>query len=311
MIEWGVSMLKFGIIGLGDIALKAYLPIYSSTENVEFHLYTRNQEKLANIGERYRFEQLHQTMESLLNSGIKAAFVHTATESHEEIVHQLLTHNIHVYIDKPISYEYQTSKRLVELADHKNLILMTGFNRRYAPAYQMLKELDEPNMIIMQKNRKSLPDSIRTFVLDDFIHVVDTVRYLLPNPIKDITINGKKKSNLLYHVVVQFISEGTTALAIMNRDSGTTEEILEVMNSFEKGTVYNVADLTIKKDRNETNVGTNDWETTLYKRGFQQIVKDFIEAVASGKSPKISNQDGLLTHEICEQIVWELESINE
>jgi virulence factor len=310
-LDWGASMLKFGIIGLGDIALKAYLPIYSSTEKVEFHLYTRNQEKLASIGGRYRFEQLHQTMESMIDSGIKAAFVHTATESHEEIIYQLLTHDIHVYVDKPISYDYQTSKKLIELADQKNLILMTGFNRRYAPAYQMLKELDEPNMIIMQKNRKALPDSIRTFVLDDFIHVVDTVRYHLPNPIKEITINGKKKDNLLYHVVVQFISEGTTALAIMNRDSGTNEEILEVMNSLEKRTVYNVAELTVKKNRNETNVGTSDWESTLYKRGFQQIVDDFIDAVSAGKAPKITNQDGLLTHEICEQIVWELESINE
>jgi virulence factor len=300
-------MLRIGIIGLGDIAQKAYLPVFSSREKVEFHLFTRNQEKLSEIGRKYRFHHLHPSMESLIDSGIKAAFVHTATDAHEKIVQQLLDHDIHVYVDKPITYSFEASKKLVDLADSKNLILMSGFNRRYAPSYKKLKELSEPNMIIMQKNRKSLPDSIRTFVFDDFIHVIDTVRYLFPYRIEEIIINGRKKDNLLYHVVVQFVADGATAVAIMNRDSGINEEKLEVMTTGGTRTVVNVAELTIKEDRLETKVGISDWEPTLFKRGFEQIIDDFISAVESDSAPGISNQDGLLTHEICEQIVMELE----
>ncbi|WP_231597503.1 Gfo/Idh/MocA family protein [Bacillus sp. SA1-12] len=145
--------MKIGVIGLGDIALKAYLPVISGIENIEFHLYTRNEAKLAQVAQKYRFQKIHQNLYSLINSGIKGAFVHTATESHYEIVKQLLLNNIHVYVDKPLSFHYEQSQELVQLAEKKELKLMVGFNRRYAPSYQKLKELADPNMIIMQKNR--------------------------------------------------------------------------------------------------------------------------------------------------------------
>lgn len=42
-------MLKIGVIGLGDIAQKAYLPVFAEKEDMEFHLYTRNHDKLKNL----------------------------------------------------------------------------------------------------------------------------------------------------------------------------------------------------------------------------------------------------------------------
>lgn len=299
-------MLKVGVIGLGDIAQKAYIPVYSSIKDIEFHFYTRNQEKLASIGRQYRFEHLHQSLEALINSGITAAFVHSSTASHEKIVEELLNQNIHVFVDKPITDNYSGAKRLVEMAERKNLILMTGFNRRYATSYTKLKEVAEPNMAIVQKNRKSLPGEIRTFIYDDFIHVVDTMRYLFPHPIEQLIVNGRMEQDTLYHVVVQFISNRATAIGIMNRDNGTNEEIAQVMGPYEKRTVYNVSKLVISKDREEIEVRSGDWEPTLLKRGFEQMVGDFIHAVRTKSKPQISAIDALETHEICEKIITEL-----
>ncbi|MFJ7727402.1 Gfo/Idh/MocA family protein [Neobacillus sp. NPDC097160] len=300
-------MLKLGIIGLGDIAQKAYLPVYSKIKDVEFHFYTRDQEKLQAICSQYRFENLHSSLESLLDSGIKGAFIHSSTASHEEIVHELLKHNIHVFVDKPITDHYKGAKILVELAEKKGLILMTGFNRRFAPLYTQLKKVAEPNMVVVQKNRKGLPGEPRTFIFDDFIHVVDTMRYLFPHPIKNLIVNGKMKGNQLYHVVVQFISNcGETAIGIMNRDNGTNEEIAEVMGPLEKRTVYNVSKLMISKDMETIEVRGSDWEPTLFKRGFEQMVTDFIDAVRANAKPRYSALDALETHEICEKIIEEL-----
>lgn len=302
----GYSMLKIGVIGLGDIAQKAYLPVYSGMKDVEFHFYTRNQEKLKEIGKKYRFLNLHSNIESLLNSGISGAFVHSSTSSHEEIVDELLKHNIHVFVDKPITDNYQGAKRLVELAEQNGLILMTGFNRRYATSYAKLKEVTSPNMVIVQKNRKGLPGEPRTFIFDDFIHVVDTMRYLFPYPIEEMIVNGRMIDDTLYHVVVQFISSGKTCIGIMNRDNGTTEEIAEVMGPLEKRTVYNVSKLVISKDMENSEVRSNDWESTLLKRGFEQMVGDFVESVRTNAKPGISSWDALVTHEICEKIITKL-----
>ena len=167
---------------MGDIARKAYLPILSSMD-LELHLYTRDQEKLKRIGRQYRFKNMHENMQSILISGIEAAFVHTATDSHEEIIEQLLLHNIHVYVDKPITYDYESSKRLAVLAESRNLILMVGFNRRYAPSYREIKQLKDTNMVILQKNRRLLPAEVRPFIFDDFIHVIDTLGYIFSYPV--------------------------------------------------------------------------------------------------------------------------------
>jgi len=300
-------VLKLGVIGLGDIAQKAYLPVYSKIKDIEYHFFTRNQSKLQSIGSQYRFENLHTSLESLLDSGIKGAFIHSSTSSHEEIVHELLKHNIHVFVDKPITDNYKGAKRLVELAEEKGLILMTGFNRRYAPSYTKLKEVAEPNMVIVQKNRKGLPGEPRTFIYDDFIHVVDTMRYLFPHPIEELIVRGRMEGDILYHVVVQFISSGAAAIGIMNRDNGTNEEIAEVMGPVEKRTVYNVSKLVISKDMEMTEVRGSDWEPTLFKRGFEQMVSDFADAVRTNGKPKFSALDALATHEICEKIILSLE----
>ncbi|AYB33898.1 Gfo/Idh/MocA family protein [Chryseolinea soli] len=299
-------MLKIGIVGLGDIALKAYLPVIS-TRDVEVHLCTRNEAQLKKIGAQYRFNHLHRTVESLIQSGVTGVFVHTATASHEAIVEQLLFNNIHVYVDKPLTYHYASAEKLTGLATKNNLQLHVGFNRRFAPAYQYAGALPSANLMVLQKNRSYLPGEVRTFIFDDFIHVVDTLLYLFPHPIEKMIVNGKKKDGLLNHVVVQFIAaDGTTAIGIMNRDSGTVEERLEVASPDEKRVVVNLTDVTVYRDRNETHIVRDDWEPTLRKRGFDQVVDHFLQALKSGSSHPISTPDFLFTHKICEQIVEQL-----
>ena len=299
-------MLKIGIIGLGDIAQKAYLPVLCS-KDLEIHLFTRNQERLVQIGRQYRITNIHTSLDSILKSGISGAFVHTATESHLNIIQTLLMHDIHVYVDKPISYDYASSKEMIDLAISRSLNLMVGFNRRYAPAYQELKQLVNPNMIILQKNRHSLPGDIRTFVFDDFIHVIDTMRYLFTLPVKEILVRGMKREGLLIHVIIQLIAEnGSTAIGIMNRDSGTLEEKIEVFSSEEKKTVINMTDLSTMRQKVKTLAGVSNWESTLSKRGFENIIQDFLYTLESGNKPQFSMEDALMTHEMCEKVVNQL-----
>jgi virulence factor len=301
-------MLKVGIIGLGDIAQKAYLPVISSRADVEVHLFSKNTGKLTDLGRQYRFTHQYSDWDAFLGSGLDGAMVHAATEAHYEVVEQLLQHRIPVFIDKPITLHYAASKELVELAQQNNVLLHVGFNRRYAPVYQKLKELSDPTMIIMQKNRQALPDTVRRFVVEDFIHVVDTLRYLFPYPIEDILVHGKKQGDMLYHLVVQLVSSQGIAIGIMNRDTGTTEEKVEVMNAAEKRIAYQVADLEMITGKNITRIGSNDWEPTLQKRGFEAMVDDFLNFLRTATPPLITAPDALRTHEICEIIVEKLKN---
>jgi virulence factor len=301
-------VLQIGIIGLGDIANKAYLPVVSK-HKVEVHLFTRSEATLKEVSDVYRFTNLHQSLDSLIKSGIRGAFVHTPTDSHNEIVEELLQNNIHVYVDKPITYDYSTSARLLNLAHRKNLTLMVGFNRRYAPPYLKAKELPDPNMVVIQKNRNAQPGNIRTFIFDDFIHVVDTLLFFFPYSIEKMVVSGKKVGDLLYHVVVQFVAaDGAMAIGIMNRDSGTTEEKVEVFSSTGKCVVDNIADVAIYQGKKVTKFGIDDWEPTLHRRGFDQITKAFLDVIQSGNDTRTIDTHTLQSHKICEEIVEQLSS---
>ena len=294
---------------MGDIAQKAYLPVISK-KKVECHLFTRNVSTLGKIAESYRFSNTYPSLDALISSGIKAAFVHSATSSHFEIVEKLLQNGINVYVDKPLTYDLLSSEKLMGLADEKKLILLVGFNRRYAPAYRQLKTLADHNMVVMQKNRQSLPGDVRTFVFDDFVHVIDTLLYFFPHHIEKINVSGKKKANMLYHAVIQLTSaSGATAIGIMNRDSGTTEEILEVFSAEAKMVAYNVTDVYVHKNKQIIKTAADDWTSTLHKRGFEQIIDDFLTAVQSGRYPQITIQEHLRTHQVCEEVVEKLKMI--
>jgi virulence factor len=303
------SRLKVGVIGLGDIATKAYLPVLSSKE-IEVHLCSRSKAKLLDVGARFRFQGQHDNLNSLIRQGIHAAFVHTTAATHADIVEELLANNIHVYVDKPLALNYSTVEKLVNFARTKKLILRVGFNRRYAPAYVEAKQLATANMIVMQKNRNALPGEVRNFIFEDFIHVIDTLLFLFERPITRVDVQGKKRNGLLYHVVVQLLSsEGDIAVGIMNRDCGTTEERLEIFTPTQKRVVYNLAETLEYQHKNAVHTAIDDWASTLYKRGFETIIGDFLQKVSRNMTSDVEYHDILQTHKICEQVVKNLEDI--
>ncbi|MGV8983060.1 hypothetical protein [Clostridium sp.] len=166
-----------------------------------------------------------------------------------------------------------------------------------------LKEHGKADIIIIQKNRFQFPDYTRRAIVEDFIHVVDTLRFLMDSEVKDVKVRHLEKDNLLQNVVIQLTSEECTAIGIMNRNNGVTEEIIEYMKAENKYVVDNFIETTQfhNKDKNVTKFG--DWEPTLYKRGFYQIVDHFLNCVENKVTPNPSISDSLITHEICEKIV--------
>ncbi|MGP4049102.1 Gfo/Idh/MocA family protein [Streptomyces sp. 2A115] len=293
--------MKVGCIGLGDIAQKAYLPVLATRPGVELHLHTRTPATLTRVADTFHIpgERRHTDLAELLAQDLDAAFVHASTDAHPDIVTRLLEAGVATYVDKPLAYELADSERLVELAESRNTSLAVGFNRRYAPGYAQCAEHPR-ELILMQKNRVGLPERPRTMILDDFIHVVDTLRFLVPGPIDDVTVRARVDNGLLHHVVLQLAGDGFTALGVMNRLSGSNEEILEVSGQDTKRQVVNLAEVIDHKGQ-PTVRRRGDWVPVARQRGIEQSVLAFLDAVRAGKV--LSARDALATHELCERVV--------
>ncbi|WP_175411776.1 Gfo/Idh/MocA family protein [Streptomyces sp. TRM64462] len=293
--------MKVGCIGLGDIARKAYLPVLTTLPGVEPHLQTRTPATLDRVGVAHRIpaQHRHTDLDGLLAAGIDAAFVHAPTPAHPAIVTRLLEAGIPTYVDKPLAYELDASRRLVDLAERQGTSLAVGFNRRFAPAYAQCA--DHPrDLILMQKNRVGLPEDPRTLVFDDFIHVVDTLRFLLPGPVDHTDVRARVRGGLLEHVVLQLSGDGFTAIGMMNRMNGSTEEILEVSGQDTKRQVVNLSEVIDHKGQ-PTVRRRGDWVSVARQRGIEQTVLAFLDAVRAGKT--LSARDALRTHELCERVV--------
>lgn len=301
--------MRVALIGIGSIAKKAYLPILSVLKDVELLISTRNKEVLEEVSNKYKIDRAYNDLEDLLKENIDAAIISTHADGHYEIAKKLLNKGVNVYIDKPLTYNLEKSLEIEALAKEKNLIAMVGFNRRFCPKIKELKSKGKADIIVMQKNREYPPGDIRRFIVEDFIHVVDTLRFLMEEEIKNIDINFSKEGNNLENVVVTFKGESTTAIGIMNRTSGITEENIEYMV---RGNKYIVEDLVdffeVNNNKGKIKTTYGGWENTLYKRGFEDIINYFLDSAGNNIKPNPSIEDSIITHKICEEIVKYIEN---
>ncbi|HUR06819.1 MAG TPA: Gfo/Idh/MocA family oxidoreductase [Nonomuraea sp.] len=291
--------MKIAMIGLGDIAEKAYLPVLAAQPGLDLHLCTRNGKTLDRLGDTYRIAGRSTSVDDVIKSGVEAAFVHAATPAHRELVEPLLDAGVHVYVDKPIADNLADCEALVRLAKAEGCSLMVGFNRRYAPGYTGLLALPR-HLVLMAKNREKYPDAPRRAIFDDFIHVVDTLRFLAPGEVTGTRIRTRVRDGLIEHIVLELSGDGFTAIGLMNRVSGATEETCEVMGDGVKRRVVNLGDV-VDYAGGETLTRRPDWVPVGRQRGIEGICLEFLAAVREGRT--ISADDALISHAICEDIV--------
>lgn len=295
--------MKVGIIGIGDICKKAYLPLITLMDDLEIVLCTRNTTTLQETKSKYKINKAVSSVDDLINEGIECAFIHSSTDSHYDLCKKLLSSGIHVYVDKPISYNLEEALELKDLAIKNNLILKVGFNRRFAPMISSLKNLGEANIVLIQKNRVNLPGQPRIFVYDDFIHVVDTLRFLMNGAYDNFTVDARIEDNLLQSITLKLSNSKTTAIGIMNRINGITEEIVEYMAPGKKAIVRNLTHTTLLENNSTSIKEFGDWENTLHKRGFNSIISSFIDDVKTKNLNYDMLEDSIITHKLCEKIL--------
>lgn len=297
------ELLRLGVVGLGDIAQKAYLPVLAARSDVALSLMTRDRDKLDQIGRQYAVTRCSTSLDDFLDGSIDAAFVHASTEAHPALVDRLLTAGVPVLVDKPLAPDLDGARRLVELAEGKGVSLAVGFNRRHAPAYTSLTQLHR-SVILMQKNRIGVPEQPRRFVFDDFIHVIDTLRFLLPAGMEQVSIRCSVGDGLLRTLTVYLDVKDVTAQGVMHRVSGANEEVLEVLGNGHKHRITNLTEVWRHDSEDPDGVRLSrqdDWTPVSTQRGFTSMCAAFLHALRAGHT--ISARDALRTHEICEDIV--------
>lgn len=292
------------VIGIGDVAKKAYLPVYATMRDVNVYIVSRDEMKAREMIDQYRFSGYYTSMEEVPLDQIDAAMIHSTTAVHKDQAEYFLQNGKHVFIDKPVTFTLQETNRLVDIADEKQVHLVTGFNRRFATATGSLKEVTDPNLVMIQKNRTYQSATLREFIIEDFVHVVDTLRYLTNlQPVERLRVTPRYEGDDLKQLIIQFTAGGIEAIGIMNRDNGCTEEVMEVMSPQLKRVsrdVERVYDYTPDGLLERT---LSPWESNLKRRGFVTMMEAFILLLKNEPNESVLAKDSLETHRLCEEIL--------
>lgn len=299
--EERVGIMRVAVVGLGSIARKAYLPVITSMPDIAPVLVSRTASSLASIGDAYRVPDRFDSLVAAVESGLDAALVHTTSQSHPATVAALLRAGVPVLVDKPLALDLGSAQELVGLATATGVSLMVGFNRRYAPAYRALAGWPDRDVVSLQKHRSHAPGPARQMVFDDFIHVVDTLRFLVPSTLDDlVTTAHVDDDGSCRRLSVQFTGERRLAIGVMSWTAGLSHEVLDVIGDGRRRQVVDLSDVVDLVD-GERLTRRDGWISAPEHRGFVAMCEEFLCAVRDGRI--LDASDALVTHEVCERVV--------
>ncbi|MGL5697908.1 MAG: Gfo/Idh/MocA family protein [Kluyvera sp.] len=296
-----MAALRIGVVGLGGIAQKAWLPVLGAAADWTLQAaWSPNKEKALRVCETYRMPYADSL--ASLAARCDAVFVHTSTASHYAVVSELLNLGVHVCVDKPLADRLDDAERLVALAARKNLTLMVGFNRRFSPLYRELKShAGEMFSLRMDKHRSDSvgPNDLRFTLLDDYLHVVDTALWLAGGKAKlnDGILQTTDEGCMLY-AEHHFSAAGGQVTTSMHRRAGSQREWVQAVAD---GGLYEVSDMREWREECGSGIVTRPvpgWQTTLEQRGFAGCARHFIECVQNQTVPETAGEQAILAQRI-------------
>ncbi|WP_109407137.1 Gfo/Idh/MocA family protein [Proteus faecis] len=301
-----MGKLRIGIVGLGAIAQKVYLPILTKASKWELiGAFSPNQEKGNIICAAYRIPL--STSLSALAQQCDAIFVHSATSSHFEVIEYLLNAGVHVYVDKPLTEHIHQSEALIELAAKKNKKLMVGFNRRFAPFYHALKQnITHLSSLRIDKHRCDSvgPKETRFTLLDDYLHVVDTALWLAGSNAE--LLSGsiiQTKENTLFYAEHHLKINDCWVTTSMHRKAGSQQEQVIAVS---EDAIHQITNMNLwrSESRNRlTEKHPGNWEPILLQRGFIGAVEHFIECVTNDTEPSTSGEQAIVAQLMIEKML--------
>ncbi|GEA12925.1 Gfo/Idh/MocA family oxidoreductase [Alteromonas sp. KUL49] len=142
-------MIKWGILGCGDVAEVKSGPAFNKAQNSELiAVMRRNAYKAKDFAARHKVPFWYNTIDGLLkNSDLDAIYVASPPVYHEEHAIAALQHGKHVYLEKPMAMDTEACKRIVNAAQASDKKLSIAHYRRALPSFVHVAEMLEANVI--------------------------------------------------------------------------------------------------------------------------------------------------------------------
>lgn len=131
-------MVKWGIVGTGFIAKKFVSECKLVRSGRPVAAYGRHQERLNDFCSTYDLSAYNDIGRFLEESDIDAVYIGAPHSAHAELAIQAIGAGKHVLCEKPFSYNYETSKEVLDLARRKGVFIMEALWTLFLPTIQQV-----------------------------------------------------------------------------------------------------------------------------------------------------------------------------
>jgi predicted dehydrogenase len=145
----GRAPLRGAIIGLGNVAIHAHLPVWQRSEDFTIEAIVEPTPERAELGRRLLPEaRIYPTMDALLSEN-SVDFVDICTPPcfHAELVLAACSSGLHVLCEKPLSISTERLRDIERLAKQTQRVVFTVNNWKYAPLWLKATELIRDNQL--------------------------------------------------------------------------------------------------------------------------------------------------------------------
>ena len=314
-------MINVCIIGAGRIA-EIHAKNLGRMKDVNIlYVVDKDVERAVFFAKKYDAEvsDLHHILQEPL---VDAVLILSPTNTHAEYIELSAKASKHIFCEKPIDLDVSRAIETLNVVKNCNVLCSIGFNRRYDPQFNLLKEsiingkIGDVHLVNITSRDPEPPsiDYIATsggIFKDMTIHDLDMARWLLGEEPTEIYAVG----SCLIDESFADHKDIDTAVVILKTDSG---KICQINNSRKSSFGYDqrievFGSSGMLQANNNTNTQlTYTSESGVcaekpqyfflerYKDSFEIEISEFINCVRHNKKPLVDQDDGLLALQLAE-----------
>ena len=300
----GQGDLRIGCIGAGSFARAVIFPALRQSRGVALHSVATASGVAAESARRlFGFALAVQAGDLLQDKDTDAVVVLSRHDSHAQYVIAALSNHKPVLVEKPLAVSREQLEEVryayhAEQERHASPFLMVGYNRRFAPFTEKLKQFfagrQEPMVVHIRVNAGYLPHQHWTQqnssgggrIIGEVCHFVDWARCVVGHSVVSVTANGLpdgaryNRDNVVATLAFQ---DGSIAnlLYLANGDRSVAKEQYEVFCEGKVGRIDDFRILELATDgKTRRTRGRRD-------KGHQREIELTLEAIRRGTGSPI------------------------
>lgn len=313
--------MKIGILSFAHLHAEAYIQNLRALPNVELIGIADDDAQRGNQFAKQFEARLFQNTEELLAAKPDGVLICSENTNHRRLVEMAAAAKVNILCEKPLATTVEDANAIVKVCENAGVLLMTAFPMRFsAPVMEVKERLDSGDLgsvyAIKSSNQGELPAKHRQWFVDPIlagggaiadhtVHLADLMRWYLQSEVVEVYA----QSNKIFHA--DEVAVETGGMVMLTFANGVFASIDCSWSRPPYWFTWGGLSFELITDRGAVLVDAFKQNLTLFSHTIQRpawlywgsdanqaMVADFVEAIRTGRQPRVTGVDGLRAVEV-------------